>query len=562
MRLLDVRTQKLKTFYNHDLPRYAILSHTWLSDDQEVTFAQIQQPEACVGMAGYAKVVFLCEQAAKEGFEYAWIDTCCIDKTSSAELSEAINSMFEWYQRSDVCYALLSDIDDEDFLESKWWTRAWTLQELLAPTLVKFFNKDGFLIGTKNELAPAIEDTTGIDSLVLLRPMHMFGYSVAQRMSWAGSRNATRTEDIAYSLLGVFQVNMPLLYGEGQQAFLRLQEIILQRDQDQSLFAWSFQPRFIQDAQDGSFFQHQGLLAWSPKLFKNCGKIVTLRQPVGLESEIRYFSGGHHLEMTVLWFNYPLGPVGILPCRYTDQPEHLIGILLKAREQNGDNFPAPSNMHATDFVRYDNGTFLVHVSDYPLDSLSGPQTVHIYKRIDRQFNNVTLFPNPTVRDYHGTLTIRNLSTYLFHSQFPPEGTSPTWRFSKPHAALSIDFKETEVQRCILAFYKKKAVSRRSNKLVILILEWNYIDNRDPERCVRGSCRAMEGGNVSAEDIPRKMTTWWEKYFHRESMTWEGPTSEFRTHTHKASNWKLKQNTVKTFHKLSYILVLEDTFHSI
>ncbi|KAF2677697.1 HET-domain-containing protein, partial [Lentithecium fluviatile CBS 122367] len=253
MRLMNVRTKKLHTFYNENIPPYAILSHTWLEDTEEVTFAQIQTPEACQHMLGYQKIEFLCRQAAEDGYEWAWIDTCCIDKTSSAELSEAINSMFAWYREAKVCYAYLADVEVErdgtgsmasgevsGWLESRWWTRSWTLQEFLAPGNVTFYDRSWTMIGSKIGKALEIEAETGIDVKTIVDSSLMFNCSVAQRMSWAAKRHATRTEDIAYALLGIFEINMPLLYGEGSRAFLRLQQAILQSVNDQSLFAWGF----------------------------------------------------------------------------------------------------------------------------------------------------------------------------------------------------------------------------------------------------------------------------------------------------------------------------------
>ncbi|KAF2247258.1 HET-domain-containing protein, partial [Trematosphaeria pertusa] len=250
MRLLHVESMKLHTFYGDGIPPYAILSHTWLKDYEEVTFTQVQNPEACRHLAGYRKIELLLNQAADEGYEYAWIDTCCIDKTSSAELSEAINSMFAWYQRSQVCYAYLTDVDktkNDNFMESRWWTRAWTLQELLASQDVIFYDNEWNRIGSKFELAAVISKKTGIDKETLREPEQMYLRSVAQRMSWASTRQATRIEDTAYSLLGIFDINMPLLYGEGKNAFVRLQQEILRNSSDQSLFAWGFSRERIQD---------------------------------------------------------------------------------------------------------------------------------------------------------------------------------------------------------------------------------------------------------------------------------------------------------------------------
>ncbi|TVY71317.1 Vegetative incompatibility protein HET-E-1 [Lachnellula suecica] len=250
MRLLNSKTLLLKEFMGEsNLPPYAILSHTWGEDEVSL------QDTARSGWqlkAGYRKIKYCCQQAAKDGLKWVWVDTCCIDKTSSAELSEAINSMFRWYQLSKVCYAYLSDVELRDGMEmlpdfpkvpckfgkSRWFTRGWTLQELVAPSQVVFYSQDWELIGTKDDISTLLEKITRIDSYFLLgAPIELA--SVADRMTWAATRTTTRTEDMAYCLLGIFDVNMPLLYGEGQIAFARLQEEIMRTSNDQSLFAWS-----------------------------------------------------------------------------------------------------------------------------------------------------------------------------------------------------------------------------------------------------------------------------------------------------------------------------------
>ncbi|KAG7293670.1 hypothetical protein NEMBOFW57_003725 [Staphylotrichum longicolle] len=199
--------------------------------------------------AGYSKIAYACGQAGKDGYQYVWIDTCCIDKRSSADVSEAVNSMFVWYQRAAVCYAYLEDVHFDDYTEgymtwkdqfsnSRWFTRGWTLQELLAPRKVVFYAKGWRLLGTKASLVKSIGKITGIDELTLLEPKLIHNASVAQRMSWASQRTTTRTEDVAYSLMGLFGVNMPIIYGEGKRAFIRLQEEIIKRSDDHSIFAW------------------------------------------------------------------------------------------------------------------------------------------------------------------------------------------------------------------------------------------------------------------------------------------------------------------------------------
>jgi hypothetical protein len=169
---------------------------------------------------------------------------CCIDKGSSAELSEAINSMFRWYERAVVCYVYLSDIhstEASDINTAKWFRRGWTLQELLAPATVRFYTASWNFIGTKLDLISTITSVTGIDADTL-RGADLDHISIAKKMSWAATRETTRVEDGAYCLLGIFDVNMPLLYGEAERAFQRLQEEILKVSNDQSLFAWGVKP--------------------------------------------------------------------------------------------------------------------------------------------------------------------------------------------------------------------------------------------------------------------------------------------------------------------------------
>lgn len=244
MRLLDAHTLELKSFVDKQ-PSYAILSHCW--EDEEVIHADLFDLDAAKSKKGFSKVHNTCEQAVKDGFDYVWIDTCCIDKSSSAELSEAINSMFAWYRRSGKCYAYLADVKERsEISRSKWFTRAWTLQELLAPSNVQnegktgmeFFSCQWKPLGSKSSLSDIITAVTGV-GLEYLEGKSIYAASVSMRMSWAAERHATRAEDIAYSLLGVFDVNMPLLYGEGKlKAFRRLQEEIMKVSEDETLFAW------------------------------------------------------------------------------------------------------------------------------------------------------------------------------------------------------------------------------------------------------------------------------------------------------------------------------------
>lgn len=242
MRLLHTMTKTLQEF-GVIPPAYAILSHRW--DDREVTLQDMSSPDV-TKFEGYAKLSAACDKARHLGFHYLWMDTCCIDKTSSAELSEAINSMFMWYKHTELCIVYLQDVrgnSDQDawqeqFSRSVWFSRGWTLQELLAPAEVLFVDRDWKDIGMKSFLSSLLTQITGIDEFVLLTG-DMEAISIAAKMSWAAFRDTTRPEDMAYSLMGIFDVNMPTIYGEGgKKAFLRLQDEIIKKSNDQSIFAW------------------------------------------------------------------------------------------------------------------------------------------------------------------------------------------------------------------------------------------------------------------------------------------------------------------------------------
>jgi hypothetical protein len=246
MRLINTATLKFEELEDVQYKSYAILSHRW--GRSEISYSDYLDKRTHAG-PGYAKIRNFCRLAKDNGFEWTWVDTCCIDKKSSAELSEAINSMYNWYKYSDVCYVYLvdvpsaSDADAESrmkaFRESQWWTRGWTLQELLAPNYVEFYDCEWGKVGSKNNLLDTITEITGVSSLYLRKPWSISDASVAMRMSWASRRDTTKSEDIAYSLMGIFKVNMPLLYGEGgRKAYLRLQQEIIKDTDDNSIFAW------------------------------------------------------------------------------------------------------------------------------------------------------------------------------------------------------------------------------------------------------------------------------------------------------------------------------------
>lgn len=275
LRMDEEGTIRLSSHQSSATLRYAILSHTWGKEEDEVSYEDLLSGNghgrrSYMDKLGYEKLNFCGRQAERDGYAHFWVDTCAIDKSSSAELSESVNSMFRWYQQASVCYALLSDVDrdrpdvevHEQIPKSRWFRRGWTLQELVAPANVRFFDKQGRYLGNKETLRAAIRIATGINVGAVLWPATLETYSIATRMSWASHRETTRPEDIAYCLLGLLGVHMPLLYGEGDNAFRRLQEELIKISDDESIFA------------------HSGcnLLAKSPEDFSGTDQVIVLRK--------------------------------------------------------------------------------------------------------------------------------------------------------------------------------------------------------------------------------------------------------------------------------------------
>jgi hypothetical protein len=242
MRLLELKSHSefsLTKDLCDNVPPYAILSHTWGKDDEEPTIQDLMKGVG-KNKAGYKKLLFCEEQAARDGLQYVWVDTCCIDKSNSTELAEAINSMFRWYREAAKCYVYLSDVSTRNsgnnqssgftwesaFQKSRWFTRGWTLQELIAPESVDFFSEDGKQLGDKRSLEQQVHEITGIP-IKALQGSPLSQFSVSERISWADNRETKRKEDKAYSLMGIFDIHMPLIYGEGREkAFIRLRNKI------------------------------------------------------------------------------------------------------------------------------------------------------------------------------------------------------------------------------------------------------------------------------------------------------------------------------------------------
>ena len=276
MRLINVYTLNIESFEESD-QKYAILSHRWSKN--EVKYSEYASVKSQIahqlsgdgdGNTGIGKIAGACLQCQALGLQYLWIDTCCIDKMSSAEEIESINSMFNWYKEAEICLAYLADVGEapyQSFSESVWFTRGWTLQELLASRNVTFFDRYWHELGTKTSLSSDIEKATRISH------KHLEDFrsaSIATRMSWQAGRTTSRTEDLAYSMFGIFDVGMDVRYGEREKAFRRLQvEIINHYPLDESILAW----------QAPGAGKRGGVLASHPSCFKDSAHF-TVASPV------------------------------------------------------------------------------------------------------------------------------------------------------------------------------------------------------------------------------------------------------------------------------------------
>jgi hypothetical protein len=321
MWLIDTRSFSLREVHDAEIDYpYAILSHTWDEHDddplhREVTFQDMKDLDLAKNKLGWNKIKMTCQLARDHQpcLDWAWIDTCCIDKTNSAELTEAINSMFKWYREAAVCFVYLSDLSrsitsdpssqrSRDDLYSRlphchWFRRGWTLQELIAPRIVDFYDSSWTKRGTKYSLKSVIHEITSIDLAVLADSDELHSIPVGRRLSWASNRSTKRVEDIAYSLFGIFNVHLPLIYGEGHKAFLRLQAAIAQQTNDLSMFAWTSLP----DEGDDNIKRQKyyGMFAQSHRYFRDCKHLISLQDPFIAERH-SFVVTGHSLEFDAI----------------------------------------------------------------------------------------------------------------------------------------------------------------------------------------------------------------------------------------------------------------------
>jgi hypothetical protein len=509
MRLLHAKTLELGEFLENATPAYAILSHTW--EKEEVSYQDMQGPNA-KKKAGYAKIQKCYERAARDGYEYVWIDTCCIDKSSSAELSEAINSMYVWYKNAETCYAYLADLEpsegalrllskaQESFKKSRWFTRGWTLQELIAPAKVEFYAKDWSPLGTKASRHSVLSEITGIDELTLIGVRELREVSIAKRMSWASKRVTTRVEDIAYCLIGIFGVNLPLLYGEGERAFVRLQEEIMRSSDDQSLFAWGLTDQehkvlhapdektlYVPDYQKNPEAQPstlRGFLARSPAAFEKSGNVVPYRNwdvsmPYSMTNQ------GLRLELPVIQHEGFKEYTAILACHFQDNYLGPLGIYISpVASPNGDQF-ARDVWHTEPVL-----VVPQHASQAKLRTIYIRQEVLLptYRDFDRRDHFL-------IRTYPGSVK-EEYSPYTLREVFPSESWSESQKIIRvDHSGL---YQEAAV------IFSKPARGGEPEKLFAVLLR-SKVSEDGSYQC---GCSIVVLSSVPDGEV-------WPKLFHME-----------------------------------------------
>jgi hypothetical protein len=380
MRLLNTTTLQIESneFEYFKAQGYAILSHRWVG--QEITFEEIKEiglklraaEEKQASSPQLDKIHGACVTARELGFAWIWIDNCCINKSSATEESESINSMFKWYRDARVCITYLSDVRQTSLREpqhhntmkiatgdhgmptilatktdvppvfqstrgqtpSEWFSRGWTLQELLAPPEMRFYDCNWTYLGNKSSLAHDIESVTGIEVDYLTGVKHFRKACIATKMSWMAGRTTSRIEDIAYSMLGLFDIMMNPRYGEGQRAFMRLQHELLSSTTDESLYAWKMPSPATREAYDiessAETIWHGdewGILAPTPDWFKNCGSFSTeggreiSRLPEAFRVvqqgvKIPYFEAGMQVKYAVIMLLATFTFLGAIPIWY------------------------------------------------------------------------------------------------------------------------------------------------------------------------------------------------------------------------------------------------------
>lgn len=498
MRLVDTATEQLVQLASPPA-QYAILSHTWEHD--EVLFHDLAQDGGrAQERRGHAKFRGAVKLARDEGYRYIWIDNCCIDKSSSTELSEAINSMFTWYRKASVCYVYLSSvsstwpreegeeeeetskgaaaaqgtiIDDpavrQQLSRSRWFLRSWTLQELIAPGCVHFYSREWTRLGAKKDPAwtSILNELTGIPIEVLRSPEAYKNASVAQRMSWAADRQATREEDISYALFGIFDINMAPLYGEGGAgAFRRLQEEIIRRHADDSILAWSPAPHDAKSWSQATNALHRGLstLAYSPACFRGARDVVHFLSDWAFEVDSMTTTPlGLLLVAPVVHQTHGASTVtAILSSRPSGDFRGVFGLGMRhARTPEGFLLPIPQSPLSRPVYQRMNLRYLAIGQDIPLEALQNPvkERFHLLDDVQltsgrgRGLSTMQQVPRIWLRSYPDEL--------ILYETDPHEAWRPHTQVFEP---VVID--GTRRQRRILLFKDTRRPKTRAAEYVV------------------------------------------------------------------------------------------------
>ena len=447
MRFLNTSTLQFHQVPDSELHlegnKYAILSHRWGADEDEVSYGDILSLRDLSNKQNFAKIKGFCKLAASKDCRYGWVDTCCINEGNSSELAETINSMYQWYENSHICVVYLVDVCGTSMTESEWFNRGWTLQELIAPKEVYFYDQQWKLLGTKTELLTELASKTSIPAEILSHATEPSTCSIAQRMSWAAKRMTTRVEDRAYSLMGLFDVYMPMIYGEREKAFVRLQQHIIQKCKDESMFAWPM------ESLPGAAPPYSGLYAPSPSVYLNCDQIIPTPGSQGFSET----NGELHIKITLR--SVKAGTyLARLNCINSAYPDCYLAITIAKT----------SNTPRSEFVS---------VMDHPVPS----QTHYLEKNFENLKPRQVRVPvdprNPPVTIFNG-FWLRTLEPPNHpKSQITILSDRPT---SDPDYVYNEDMENKSVA---IVRIKSKSIHDRPHWSEIRWLKFKFAQNRDP-----------------------------------------------------------------------------------
>jgi hypothetical protein len=539
MRLLNVNTHKLDLveFFGDQIPLYAILSHTWGND--EVTFQDLQRGHY-EHKLGFTKIRLTCQQAKQDGLSWCWVDTCCIDKSSSAELSEAINSMYNWYARAQVCYAYLADVcsivcldpspvtrspsppirgygiasyehttntnrpryietparnvtKDVAFRDSRWFRRGWTLQELIAPRRLKFFGRSWEPLGERDaELLSAVTNLTGLSGVVVGNHRVLRDIPIAQRMSWMTHRRTTRKEDETYCLLGIFEANMPLLYGEEDMAFLRLQEELIKKFPDHSLLIFSDLSSDTSRLREGldHTYNLRNPLAYSPQAYRGCSHVEVCKPhtiPFVLEP-CHLTNFALHISLPLLRMDTTRWTRDLALLGYTVDGIPIALVLMRRQRQNAEDIWFVCHYDMFDFLSQD----VVEIPSVGTRVVAIPEELAVTAKremvvIGRDFRFADSHLNPKSNDAWLRYDLALMYESGMPDLVPLHTITRQWKARTPHMIRVKD---------LLSFPRKVAAIAFSSVPTTIIVA---LTHHVPWGNIRGALLAAEGLHLESKE---------------------------------------------------------------